>query len=102
MIYTIGSKKAYLKNLLSDHKVMKSGRKRGYAGGCAFQNREEAQRHLDELELQGFKGFMVFGLLADWERDTKPSSQYWWHDLQRDAEVVVLEKIEDELEEDEE
>ncbi len=92
MIYTVGSKRAYFRSLLKDGKVMKSGRKRGYAGGCAFRNREDAQRHIDELEFQGYKGFLVFGLLADWEKDTQASTQHWWHDLLKDAEVVVLEK----------
>ncbi len=95
MIYTVGSKKAYLRALLKNGRVMKPGRKRGYAGGCAFETREDAQRHLDELELQGYKGYLVFGLLADWEKDTKPSANYWWRDLLRDAEVVVLEKFEE-------
>ncbi len=94
MIYTIGSKQAYFRTLRKTGKVMKTGRKRGYAGGCAFRTRADAQRHLDELELQGYKGFEVFGLLADWDRDTRPSSDYWWHDLMVDAEVVVLERDE--------
>jgi hypothetical protein len=92
MIYTVGSKRAYFRSLLKNGKVMKSGRKRGYAGGCVFLTREDAQRHIDELELQGYKEFMVFGLLADWQKDTQASSQHWWHDLLKDAEVIVLEK----------
>ncbi len=92
MIYTVGSKKAYFRSLLKNGKVTKTGRKRGYAGGCVFPTREDAQRHIDELELQGYKDFMVFGLLADWQKDTQASSQHWWHDLLKDAEVVVLEK----------
>jgi len=94
MIYTIGSKKAFMRNYLKNGKVMKTGRRRGYAGGCAFETREEAQRHIDELELQGYKGMMVFGLLADWGKDTAPSQNNWWHDLIKDSEVVVLEKEE--------
>ena len=92
MIYTVGSKKAYFRSLLKNGKVIKSGRKRGYAGGCVFRSREDAQRHVDELEIQGYKDYMVFGLLADWGKDTQPSSQHWWHDLLTDAEVIVLEK----------
>jgi hypothetical protein len=92
MIYTVGSKKAYFRSLLKNGKVIKSGRKRGYAGGCVFRSREDAQRHVDELEIQGYKDYMVFGLLADWGKDTQPSPQHWWHDLLRDAEVIVLEK----------
>jgi hypothetical protein len=95
MIYTVGSEKAYFRSLLKQGRVMKTGRKRGFAGGCAFKTREDAQRHIDELILQGFKGYMVFGLLADWERDTRPSLQHWWHDLLVDGEVVVLEKLEE-------
>jgi hypothetical protein len=95
MIYTVGSKKAYFRSLLKNGTVTKSGRKRGYAGGCVFRTREDARRHIDELELQGYKGFMVFGVLADWETETQASSQHWWHDLLVDAEVVVLEKSEE-------
>jgi hypothetical protein len=80
---------------MKEGKVMKPGRKRGYAGGCVFRTRDEAQRHIDELELQGYKGFMVFGLLAKWDRDTRPSKDNWWHDLLVDAEVVVLEPFTD-------
>jgi hypothetical protein len=94
MIYTVGSKKAYLRALIKDGKVMKTGRCRGYAGGCAFRTREDADRHLDELEVQGYKGYMVFGLLANWDRDTRESPDHWWHDLLVNAEVVVLEKEE--------
>ena len=92
MIYTVGNKKAYFRSLLKNGKVIKSGRKRGYAGGCVFRTREDAKRHIDELELQGYKDYMVFGLLADWEKDTRPNPQHWWHDLLVDAEVIVLEK----------
>jgi hypothetical protein len=38
---------------------------------------------------------MVFGLLADWNKDTQANAQQWWHDLLVDAEVVVLEKSEE-------
>jgi hypothetical protein len=92
MIYTVGSKKAYLRSLVKNGKVIKTGRCRGYAGGCAFRTREDAERHLDELEVQGYKGYMVFGLLANWDKDTQESSDHWWHDLLVAAEVVVLEK----------
>jgi hypothetical protein len=94
MIYTVGSKKAYLRSLVKNGKVMKRGRCRGYGGGGAFRTREDAQRHLDELAVQGYKGYMVFGMLADWDRDTQASPDHWWHDLLTDAEVVVLENEE--------
>jgi hypothetical protein len=93
MIYTVGSKKAYLRDYLKHGRVMKTGRRRGYAGGCAFRTREDAQRHIDELEYQGYKNYQVFGLLADWDKDTVASASHWWHDLLVDAEVVVLEKL---------
>jgi hypothetical protein len=94
MIYTVGSKKAYLRTLLREGRVMKTGRCRGYAGGCAFKTREDAQRYLDELAIQGYKDYMVFGLLANWDKDTRESPDHWWRDLLKDAEVVVLEKEE--------
>lgn len=97
MIDTVGSKKAYFRSLLKNGKVIKSGRKRRYGGGCVFRSRENAQRHIDELELQGYKNYMVFGLLADWERDTQPNFLHWWHHLLADAEVIVLEKPSSEL-----
>ena len=94
MIYTVGSKKAYLRQFLKEGKVMKTGRCRGYAGACAFRTRADARRYLDELAIQGYKDYMVFGLLASWDKDTRKSADHWWNDLLVDSEAVVLDKEE--------
>lgn len=60
-----------------------------YPGGYAFLTAEDAQRRIDEAYPE--QGFAVFGLLADWETDTEPAKDGWWHNLLRDAALVVLE-----------
>ncbi len=61
----------------------------GYAGGYAFQSETDAQRRIGEAYAE--RGFAVFGLLADWEKDTYPNPQgNWWRNLINDAEIVFL------------
>ena len=43
-----------------------------------IRTRDDAQRYLDELAIQGYKGYMVFGLLASWDKDTRKSAENWW------------------------
>ena len=44
---------------------------------------EEARRAAPE-------GYSVFGVVADWETDTVPSSSGDWHDLLVSADLVIL------------
>lgn len=59
-----------------------------YLGGYAVETVADARRLIGE-NYPG-QGFTVFGLLADWEKDTEPSANGWWHHLVKDAFIVIL------------
>ena len=57
-----------------------------YPGGFACRTIEDAQRLIDE---RGHgRGWAVYELRADWESDTVPSTNGWWHALIKDSEVM--------------
>lgn len=100
MIYTIGHVENYLKAIANSPtgKIKKVGRcepndrfPNGYEGGYAFASREDAQKRIDEAHAD--KGFDVFGLDADWEKDTSSVVEGWWHALINSADVIVLEEV---------
>jgi len=83
MIYTIGN---YEDSIFeTDEPPTKSGRYEGYPGGSVWRTFKEAEGHLRE-------GYEVFGVEADWETMTEPSTQGEWHDLLVDAPLIKLEK----------
>jgi len=89
MIYTIGHRESYLKYfkelVSSGCPPMKKGRTNMYSGGSVWQTHEEALSHADP------RGeYSVFGVMADWEKDTVPSELGDWHDLLYDRELVCL------------
>ena len=95
LIYTIGHEKNYLASIAANGPIKKLGRDgasshkpKDYPGGYAFKTIGEAQRRIDE----GYptRGFAVFGLEADWGKDTVPSKTGWWHHLINDSEIVPL------------
>jgi hypothetical protein len=96
MIYTIGKKENYLKSIANSPtgKIQKVGKTddlngRPYEGGYAFQSREDAQRRIDEAYSD--QGYAVFGLDADWERDTEPhQGDGWWHSLLINVDIIVF------------
>ena len=98
MIYTIGHESSYLKAIADspDNTIWKLGERLpcerfpdGYEGGCAFQSIEDAQRRIDEK--YSTDGFVVFGIDADWEKDTEPNrAGEWWHNLLNDAEIRLI------------
>lgn len=57
----------------------------GYPGGSVWKTKEEAQKHCP-------KSYSIFGVLADWDKDTAPSvlDNATWHDLLIDAKIVDL------------
>jgi hypothetical protein len=94
MIFTIGHEENYLRSAKEYGEVIKAGRRgpcerfpQGYEGGYAFKTAEEARRRIDEA--YSGMGFAIFGLEADWEKDTGPTSN-WWHSLLIDARIVFL------------
>jgi hypothetical protein len=82
MIYTIGNTESYLAGL-ADGPLKKKGKTEDYQGGSVWQTYEEAAVYACNTR-------SVFGVLADWEKDTAPSDHGDWHDLLVDAEVVRL------------
>lgn len=98
MIYTCGHRQNYLDAIAQSKQgvIQKTGRRlpgdehftHGYDGGCAFQSIDDAQRYINE---QGDpETWTVFGLDADWNADTTPGADGWWHYLLHDADIVVL------------
>lgn len=88
MIYTIGKEKSYLDSIERVGEIEKMGRNDAYRGGYAFNSYKDAQHRIDEAYL-GW-GFAVFGMDANWERDTVQASDGWWHNLLTDATIIVL------------
>ena len=88
MIYTVGHSSSYRDNL-ADPNVSHLKLGRGvvdgeyYPGGWVWETKEEAQKHCVE-------GFEVFGIDADWEKDTEVSKGGDWHDLLVDAKFFAL------------
>lgn len=96
MIYTVGNEQSYRRQMRNGptHKVGRRppGDSRfpdGYAGGYAVRTIEDGERLIEEMG-QG-RDWAVFGMEADWETDTVPSANGWWHALLRDALLVDLE-----------
>lgn len=97
MIYTIGHKENYLAAIREHGAIQKLGRRPpgffddypdGYPGGYAFKTIEDAKRGL--VEEDEHVTWAVFGLEAEWERDTTPAKDGWWHELLNDANIIVL------------
>jgi hypothetical protein len=63
MIYTIGKTELYEQYFKERRTVKKQGRTKDYPGGSVWQTREEAEKCCS-------KGYSVYGVEADWERDT--------------------------------
>lgn len=85
MIFTIGHQGNYDK-ALREHAALgqvtyKTGQGDGYPGGYAFQTAADAERRIAEVYPD--HGFAVYEVDADWERDTHPSAEGWWHPSQR-------------------
>jgi hypothetical protein len=97
MIYTIGHEESYMQAIAKSETgvIQKTGRLKAddyggpYSGGYAFQTLEDAQRRIDEAYSE--QGYIVFGLNADWEHDTEPAYDGWWHYLIHHSDIVILE-----------
>ncbi len=92
MIYTLGHRPSYIKALRSaaaiNKPLKKVGRSEGYPGGYAFKTVNDAERRIAEKYVE--KDYAVFVLLADWDKDTVPSEEGWWHALVNSAPIVLL------------
>ncbi len=90
-VFTVGYAPTYDRSIseLGDN-FQKLGRTEDYAGGFAVSSFSDAERLIDEFDQRGM--WAVYELAADWERDTVPSDNGWWHALVKDS--VVIRKVE--------
>jgi len=91
MIYTLGKTDLYEKYL--DHKpdAKKKGRTKDYEGGTVWETTEDAQKYINECCSPN--EFSIYGVEADWKRDTLPEidpTGYNSRSLKRDAKLVRL------------
>lgn len=90
MIYTIGHQANYDQALqgmaAAGQQLYKVGRTADYPGGYAFQTAEDAQRRIAEAYPD--RHFAVYEVDADWERDTYPAANGWWHHLKEDRPII--------------
>jgi hypothetical protein len=87
LIYCLGVKECYERYFQEQEQPLKLGRREeeNYPGGSVWRTREEAQQNCPPR-------YAVYGVIADWEKDTTPSSQGNWHDLLIDAPLVRLDQ----------
>lgn len=88
MIYTVGEIFSYSEALREYLRIWKTGRSEDYSGGYAFQTVDDALRFL--AESGNADDWCVWGISADWETDTYPAPDGWWHYLSKDAEIVDI------------
>ncbi len=86
-VYTVGNEQNYDLNIaLYGAGFKKVGHRPNYPGGFACKTPEDAARLIAE---RGYRGaWAVYELAADWEADTAPSENGWWHALINDARIL--------------
>lgn len=94
MVYTVGKGRIYRALIALYGAGYKVGRHDDYRGGCVFRTLADAYRYIDEY-INGDTDFVPFGLRAEWELDTEPSEDGWWHYLLYNREFFILEGISD-------
>lgn len=83
MIYTVGKTEVYEDYMAKDKNPEKA------KGGSVWRTRDDARGYL--LESKQDKTFSVYGVEADWEKDTEPTLEGKWRALTRKARLVKLE-----------
>lgn len=85
MIYTVGDTQIYINSMIKNGSIKKMGRSDSYVGGSVWKTYIEALRHAPQ-------GYSVFGVDANWEKDTIPSSEpnATWHDLLITSPIILL------------
>lgn len=87
MVYTVGNSKSYRRAIAKYGLITKTGRTDDYEGGIIFLTRENAERYIKEYNHPNWE---VFGVLADWDKDTLETEDYW-HWLLIDSPIAILE-----------
>lgn len=88
-VYTVGNEANYDKGIVEyGTKFQKLGAqpKSGYPGGFAVRTPEDAERLIDERGMRG--EWAVYLLDADWDVDTVPSVNGWWHALVNTSRIL--------------
>jgi len=98
LIFTVGHAESYRRGIAElatrNEHLQKlgprpaDGTSPAYHGGFAVETRADGERLINEFGKRG--EWDVFALDAEWNIDTKPSLDGWWHNLQRDAVIVDL------------
>jgi hypothetical protein len=92
MIYTVGNREAYSKAFREQGRLAKVGKgqyqEQPYDGGGVFETESDARAHLKAENLS--ETHEVYGVIADWESDTKQFEGEPFRRLTRDAEMVDL------------
>ena len=88
MLYTIGNRLNYLATFQKMAAETEGYHHKG-EGGHVVQSIEEARR-LRREEIDPEKDMAVFGVHAEWEIDTHPVDEGWWHLLKRSSPIVML------------
>ena len=105
IIYCIGYTPAYRKDIReltargeTPVKIGKRDDLNGefYPGGSVWRTRQDAQHWLETLGPQWdpprtAENFSVFGVDADWEKDTEPDPEHPFHNLLKDSPLIDLE-----------
>lgn len=92
MIYTVGHRASYEQGILeTNNQLHKKGpyvtEDKQYDGGSVWQDAAQAEAYLHRHSLADYA---VYGLIADWDTDTKQLPNEEWRRLQRDALIVKL------------
>jgi len=91
IIFTIGYREAYQKlfreSREQDKLPVKLGRGGGYQGGSVWRTSAEAQKYLDDRYMHDYS---VYGVEADWDKDTVPNPYAPFNNLIRNATLVEL------------
>lgn len=94
MIYTLGYRPSYEEGLAKSEAagepLKKVGRYSDYQGGSVWKTCKEVEAHL-KANTHRLEDYAVYGVDADWERDTAPNPLNPFHDLLVDAPLVRLE-----------
>jgi len=84
MIFTIGKTEYYERYFREQDCPRKLGKTNDYEGGSVWKTREEAQKFCPE-------GYSVYGVEADWGKDTEPNENGDYHNLLVTSPLVRLE-----------
>lgn len=90
-VYTVGNQRVYDKRIRElGRDFLKIGRTHSYPGGFAVSCVADARKLVIEF---GRNDWAVYELEADWDTDTTPSQNGWWHALVNDS--VILRRVDD-------